>query len=75
MEKYVSRDSALAKALLMGMDQILITTGQVDQQGTMVFPLTMIKTNVSLGLRKLPVTDFNPTENGNSHPSRLDSRH
>ncbi|MBE9194740.1 hypothetical protein IQ219_05310 [Synechocystis sp. LEGE 06083] len=47
MEKYGSRSFALAKALLIEMDQILITAGQVNQQGTMVFPLAMVKTNVA----------------------------
>ncbi|MBE9176333.1 hypothetical protein IQ225_15270 [Synechocystis salina LEGE 06155] len=47
MKKYESRNSALAKALLMGTDQILITTGQVNQQGTMVFTMAMVKTNVA----------------------------
>ncbi|AIE74892.1 MULTISPECIES: hypothetical protein [unclassified Synechocystis] len=39
-------NSALAKALVMGMDQILISAGQVDQQGTIGLPLAMVETNI-----------------------------
>ncbi|MBD2616872.1 MULTISPECIES: hypothetical protein [unclassified Synechocystis] len=46
MEKWVSRNSALAKALFMGMDQILISAGQVDQQGIIGLSSAMVKANI-----------------------------
>lgn len=54
----------------MGMDQILISAGQVNQQVTIGFSSAMVKANIGSTKEKLPITDSTPAESGNPLSSR-----